>query len=442
MKTAQQIIQCLALLGMLIQARASTLLYFEGFETNGWNGWTNDTKYTIDTNYAWVITAPTNGPGSAHGGSNCACTYGPGTDCYLVSPPLLMPWVDQYSNHLWLYYWQWQVYSNTLTYACLSDVKIREYQPLLGTWGPWNLIDPGTSGVIDSSQPCWRRRGIDLTLFAMSGTNVVQLGFGHGGLGNPGWFVDDIEIWDVPVATNLPDLQGFEGGWADWYNDRLCAWDIGIPTGAGGGPTNAPAGLRCAGTGLGGVPPPEPAGVLWTPAFYAPSLRPGERLYLQFDQWWDYGVGGMPMITWSYWFPSIGWWYPQNLTQSLAIGSPHTWQTLVVNIGTLAGNPVPVRLGFDAYATYTLGWFIDNAQIILARFQIVSILRQTNDICLTWTAPLGTTNVVQCSDGAMGNFTNLSSPIVASGAAQPTLSYTHPGAATNAARQFYRIRQL
>ena len=95
MKTGRRIIPCLALLAMLTQAGASTLLYFEGFETNGWNGWTNDTQYTLDTNYAWAVTAPTNGPGSAHGGAKCACTYGPGTDCYLVSPPLLLPAVDQ-----------------------------------------------------------------------------------------------------------------------------------------------------------------------------------------------------------------------------------------------------------------------------------------------------------------------------------------------------------
>jgi hypothetical protein len=74
MKTGQRIIQCLALLALLLPARASTLLYYEGFESPGWNGWTNDTRYTIDTNYAWVITAPTNGPGRAHGGTNCACT--------------------------------------------------------------------------------------------------------------------------------------------------------------------------------------------------------------------------------------------------------------------------------------------------------------------------------------------------------------------------------
>jgi len=173
-----------------------------------------------------------------------------------------------------------------------------------------------------------------------------------------------------------------------------------------------------------------------------PSVRPGEKIFLQFDHWWDYGVGGLPSVVWSYWFPSIGWWFPQNLTESLAVGLPHTWQSMLVDVSGMAGYPVPLRLGFDAYVTYTLGWFIDNAQIIPARFRIVSILRQTNDICLTWTAPIGTTNVVQCSGVATGNFTNLSSPIVASGAAQVTLRYTHLGAATNAATQFYRVRQL
>jgi hypothetical protein len=423
------------------QAQPSTLLFHEGFE-NGWNGWTNDTTYNIDKRYAWLVMSPTNGPMAAHSGTNCAGTVNPGIDCYLVSPLLILPVVNQYSNHLWLFYWQWQKYIATASNSCLSDVKIRQMipDPMGGYyWGPWNIIDPGTSGVIPMDSPAWRRRGIDLTLF--SGW-PVQLGFGHSGTGNPGWFVDDVEIWDVPVRTNWPGLENFESGWGDWHTDNG-AWDIGTPTGSG--PTNTPSGTNCAGTGLDGLVPSVWDAILWSPPFYLPPINLGERVYLQFEQWHDYPSPFCIAVNWSQWWSGIGWTWPQTLySDPLFVVTHRTWTTMTIDITSLAGLPLPARLGFSHLNVSGggLGWFIDNVRVNVARLQIIKIERNGNDIRLTWTCPAGNTNLVQCSPTVSAGFTNLSGQLIATGAGEVTNSYTHAGGAANATARFYRIRRL
>ena len=429
----------LVLLAAPAAAQSPQRLHFEGFE-NGWNGWTNDTTYNTDKRFAWVVGTPTNGPATAHTGTNCALTAGPGTDCYLVSPPLALPLVDQYSNHVWLFYWQWQNYFHTPTNICLSDVKVRQWipGPVGGYWGPWNVIDPGTSGVIPQYSPVWRRRGIDLTLFS---GGVVQLGFGHYGAGDPGWCVDDVEIWDVPVLTNWPGVVGFESACEAWHTDEG-VWDIGVPT--GGGPTNVPGGLRCAGTALDGAVPTVFESHLWTPAFYLPAVNPVERVYLQFEQWYDYPNSFCAAIQWSQWWSSIGWSWPQIIDADLLIVSTQRqWLTVTKDITRLAGLPLPMRLGFEHsnVSSNGLGWFIDNVRINVAHFRIASLDREGNDLRVTWSSPAGMTNVLQCSPSLTGNFTNVSPALVATGAAESITTYLHTGAA-NTSPRFYRIRRM
>ncbi len=419
------------------QAQDSTLLFREDFES-GWNGWTNDTTYNVDKRFAWVVCPPTNGPGVAHSGNSCAATLNPGIDCYLVSPPLALPAVNQYSNHLWLFYWQWQKYSSSG--SCLSDVKIRQHQssPMGDYWGPWNIIDPGTSGVIDGNSPFWRRRGIDLTLFS---GGIVQLGFGHGGVGAPGWFVDDVEIWDVPVLMNWPGVESFENGWGAWHTDHG-VWDLGTPVGAG--PGSVQDGVRCAGTALEGVFPTVFEAHLWSPALYLPAVRAGERAYLQFEVWYDDPNAFCLAIHFSQWWSSIGWSWPQQIDPDLLIvPTQRQWLTVAKDITPLAGQILPIRLGIEHNNVYTnrLGAFVDNVRVTVAHFQITDIRRQGNDLRLTWTSPAGMTNVLQCSAAAAGPFTNVSPALIATGTAETTTSFLHAGAAT-ATPKFYRVRRL
>lgn len=417
------------------------LLFYEGFE-NGGIGWTNDTTYTIDTNYAWVVGPPLNGPAAAHSGTNCAGTFGPGRECYFVSPPLLLPVVNQYSNHVWLFYWQWQKYLQVVTNVCLSDVKIRvrTSSPIGDSWGPWNIIDPGTSGVIDGNSPVWRRRGIDLTLFSGA---IVQLGFGHAGIGDPGWLIDDVEVWDVPVLSDFPGTVDFESGWDAWHTDHG-VWDIGTPT--GNGPTNVPSGSYCAGTALNGSPPTVAEAHLWTPPFYMPALNPGERVYLQFEQWYDAPNAYCGSIHYSQWWSSIGWDWPKSIDSDLLlIPTQHQWTTVTKDITALdvGGQILPIRLGFDFANIYTnrLGWFIDNVRIVVAHFRIESIQPQGKDIRISWSAPAGTTNVLQCTSNLASAFVNVSPSLIATGTAQSVTAYVHTGAA-NSQSLFYRVRRL
>jgi hypothetical protein len=414
-----------------------TLLFSEGFE-NGWNGWTNDTTYNVDKRFAWVVGAPTNGPGTAHRGANCAATLDLGTDCYLVSPPLALPAVDQYSNHVWLFYWQWQRYS--ASYSCLSDVKIRQHQssPMGDYWGPWNIIDPGTSGVIQGNSPVWRRRGIDLTLFS---GGIVQLGFGHGGVGAPGWFVDDLEVWNVPVLTNWPGMEGFENGWGVWHTDEG-VWDIGTPT--GNGPPNVPDGQYCAGTALDGANPTVFEAHLWTPAFYLPAVKPGESAYLQFQVWYEDPNAFCLAIHWSQWWSSIGWTWPQTIDPDLLIVPvQRQWITMTRDLTPLAGLILPMRLGFEHANVFTnkLGAFIDNVEIRVAHFQLTELRRDGTGLRLTWSAPAGTTNVLQCSPGLTAPFTNASPALIASGSGEVLSTFTHAGAA-GTSPLFYRVKRV
>jgi hypothetical protein len=81
-----------------------------------------------------------------------------------------------------------------------------------------------------------------------------------------------------------------------------------------------------------------------------------------------------------------------------------------------------------------------------APFRILSIARgATNNITLTWTAPGGTTNVVQAKTGnySTNGFVTISSPIInpGSGTVGVTNQYTESLALTNKPARFYRISQ-
>jgi hypothetical protein len=81
-----------------------------------------------------------------------------------------------------------------------------------------------------------------------------------------------------------------------------------------------------------------------------------------------------------------------------------------------------------------------------APFRILSIARGgTNSITLTWTAPGGTTNVVQAKTGnySTNGFVNISSSIINPGSASVAVTnqYTETLALTNRPARFYRVAQ-
>jgi hypothetical protein len=74
-------------------------------------------------------------------------------------------------------------------------------------------------------------------------------------------------------------------------------------------------------------------------------------------------------------------------------------------------------------------------------FRIVGITPLDDDIMLTWTTVGGKKYAVQFVDGSYTNdFIEFEPIIIAPGTGESTFSVIDPGAATNAASRFYRIR--
>ena len=80
-------------------------------------------------------------------------------------------------------------------------------------------------------------------------------------------------------------------------------------------------------------------------------------------------------------------------------------------------------------------------------FRILSAVRQTADVVITWAAGGGRTNAVQATSGNVnGSYTNsfvdITTPphIVISGSGDVTTNYTDGGGATNVPSRFYRVR--
>ena len=81
----------------------------------------------------------------------------------------------------------------------------------------------------------------------------------------------------------------------------------------------------------------------------------------------------------------------------------------------------------------------------LSALRIISAVRQTTDVVITWAAGAGTTNAVQATAGdAGGNYTNtfsdISDLILIQGSGDVTTNYVDVGAATNSPSRYYRVR--
>jgi hypothetical protein len=72
-------------------------------------------------------------------------------------------------------------------------------------------------------------------------------------------------------------------------------------------------------------------------------------------------------------------------------------------------------------------------------FHITNVAIQTNNVLITWTAPIGSTNIIQAAPQPNGVFTNISPPIMMSGS---LTNYADTSAATNFPARFYRVSLL
>jgi hypothetical protein len=157
----------------------------ENFE-NGLGDWSVDTG-------TWAVGKPTSGPGSAHGGTNCAGTiltgnYGWNVDTRLISPAFTVGTSPLFR------FAQWYSFVNAGGFAEIST-----------NGSLWQAISATNrsvgSGAVASGG--WTNSTLDLSGFS---GQQVQLAFhfqsGGSGFGSAaGWYVDDISLVARPVLT-------------------------------------------------------------------------------------------------------------------------------------------------------------------------------------------------------------------------------------------------
>ena len=134
-----------------------------------------------------------------------------------------------------------------------------------------------------------------------------------------------------------------------------------------------------------------------------------------------------------------------NLDVTLPLTPFQQWQT---NYFGSTNNPAadpnadPDGDGQNNLAEFLSGTNPTNS---LSGLRIISVVRQTTDVVITWTTAGGRTNAVQATTGdANGgyitNFADISNPINISGSGDATTNYVDVGGATNVPSRYYRVR--
>jgi hypothetical protein len=343
------------------QLMAGQRVFFENFE-NGMHGWTCDTYLSTDSRKAWGIAS-----GFAHSGSHSAGTINAGNDAVLASPAINLPSANQYSDHIYLRWWQFADYKSRGGLAASMPV-VREWVPELAAWGPWNVIDPNSETTPQQTKT-WNNVGLDLTQFQ---GERVQVGFHHYGYTNGarGWMVDDVEITKEQVQKPWHADTGFENGFDGWTTTRG-VWDIGFSNAV-----RSPSGGKIAGTGLLTSPVAAENSSLVSPAFNLPANPSHKPVTLSFNSFLDRAGAAIITAEFQFYMPSTGWSPVNNLSADLAdtvlnIYQPAgRWKTFTLPVTNSFGgaNILPFRILFTADVGINggRGWFIDDVKLNFA----------------------------------------------------------------------------
>ena len=151
-------------------------------ETDGFEAGQRD--WSVDQG-SWVIGMPTNGPGAAHSGTNCAATglsgsYANGVNSRLISPPFTVTTAVPPT----LLFWQWYSLNNA---ACWVDVSTN-------SGSSWTQVSQAWGGGSSYTSGGWIQSSVNLNNYV---GQTVQVGFhfNSGGYNTvPGWYLDDITL--------------------------------------------------------------------------------------------------------------------------------------------------------------------------------------------------------------------------------------------------------
>jgi hypothetical protein len=129
-------------------------------------------------------------------------------------------------------------------------------------------------------------------------------------------------------------------------------------------------------------------------------------------------------------------------------GLPNGWEQAhgldpLSSVGNNGADGDPDGDGFSNLEEYQAG--TDPQNFNSTPLQVTSIVRQGNNVLLTWLTTGGKTNVIQFTKGAAGgnystNFTDLSPIIVPNGLGLTSTNYLDIGGATNTPSRYYRVR--
>jgi uncharacterized repeat protein (TIGR03803 family) len=73
-------------------------------------------------------------------------------------------------------------------------------------------------------------------------------------------------------------------------------------------------------------------------------------------------------------------------------------------------------------------------------FRITAIAQQTNDVLITWTSPIGSTNALQAAPGSDFNTNNFADIFIVTNTIGAVTNYLDAGAVTNFSARYYRVR--
>ncbi len=382
----------------------------------GWGDWYAD-------NGIWQVGLPTSGPGGCFDGSTqCAATnltgsYPDNSSSRLISPNIQLPDVAA-DQEIRLRFEQWVAMGSWDS----AVVEIAD-ETSPGVWSAWQTLASYTS-----SSGAWAFPLLDISSHA---GNTVRIGFllsqGNSGFPNystavgPGWYVDSVEVSlnaaaPFQVNSGTAFVDGYEGGWGDWYADNGI-WQIGLPASGPAGCFNGSA--LCAATNLTATYPDDNASTLISPKIQLPAVATDQAIRLAFEQW--LGIGSWDVATveisdettpgvWSAW---------QSLASSTTSDSGAGWGVgTLLDISSHAGKTVRIGFllsqgnsGFPNYSTAVgSGWYIDDVQIRVdspTAFQVSSSTPFSDDYetgAGDWYADNGIWQVGLPSSGPAGCF--------------------------------------
>ena len=290
----------------------------------------------------WEVGVPTSGPGSAHGGENCAATvlsgnYHGTVSSRLTSPPFVVPSAAETPS---LRFWHWYSFSSYDS----GKVQIKE----VGT-ASWQDISPTYT---HTGSGVWTYPRIDLSPYEGLEVQIAFYFSSSSPYESSGWYIDDVCVMTGDLAFNNP--EDWESGLGDWNPERG-TWEVGVPT---SGPGSAHGGENCAATVLSGNYHGTVSSRLTSPPFVVPSAA--ETPSLRFWHWYsfssyDSGKVQIRVVGAETWDDILG---PYTGTSSGA------WTYPYGDLSPWEGLEVQIAFYFTSSSPYeSSGWYIDDIEV-------------------------------------------------------------------------------